>query len=263
MPDPTLFEAVHHPDSCVTGSLLGANESGTVIKLIPLFCHKWTCPQCRKIKAYKWRDIAVAGNPQRFITLTLKENKRLTVRYQAQIIKDAFPKLVAAARKEFGEFEYMMVFELTKKGTPHVHLLQRGAFIPKAWLSRTWRALTGAFVVDIKKIFNPKDVGNYITKYLGKTLGDVSLLLSGMRIIVRSKKWIVDDHNGKSAAENQGSDDCFDWTYASYLPAEAIKILISKYGYTVDTNQSAGCIEIHGPPTEDIIPQLIWPLIDR
>jgi len=263
MPDLSLYDVINDTNSCVTGSLLGVNDSGSTIKVIPLFCHKWTCSKCRKVKSYKWRDIAVAGKPQRFITLTLKENKRLTIHYQARIIKKAFPKLVQKIRKEFGEFEYLVVYELTKKGTPHIHLLQRGVFIPKSWLSREWKKLTGAYIVDIKKIFNPKDVGKYLTKYMGKELGRASVLLSGMRVITKSGNWIIYTGDAEDPDNNGDNEDCFDWTFATYKPMEAIRLLIDNYGYIIDHTRNTGAIELHGPPTDDIIPQIMWPLIDR
>lgn len=64
--------------------------------------------------------------------------------------------------------EYFLVWERTKKGWPHAHLLLRAPYIPQAWLSIVWEELTGARVVDIRTVHSPADVVSYIAKYLSK-----------------------------------------------------------------------------------------------
>ena len=249
--------------SCVTGTLVGSNERGDMIKIIPLYCHKWTCSQCAKVKSYEWKNIAVSGKPQRFMTLTLKENKRLSAGYQAKIIKKAWTKLVSLIRKTFGSFDYMLVFELTKKGTPHIHVLQRGCFIPKKWLSEQWMKLTGAFIVDIRKIFNEKDVARYIMKYLGKALGEVSEELHGMRIIQRSKNWIIVDPDKDDEDDDIREDGIYDWYYTRDLPGIILEAAKTMHGFSITGDQSKGCFVLHGPPDVDICDKLTFIDDDR
>lgn len=66
--------------------------------------------------------------------------------------------------------EYFLVWEWTRRGWPHAHLLVRGPFIPQRWLSRQWNELTGAPVVDIRQVSTPAGAVNYLAKYLTKAL---------------------------------------------------------------------------------------------
>ena len=64
--------------------------------------------------------------------------------------------------------EYFLVWERTKKGWPHIHLLLRAPFIPQGWLSHAWNELTGAPIVDIRALHSPVQIVSYISKYLAK-----------------------------------------------------------------------------------------------
>jgi len=248
--------------NCINGSLIGANEDGSKLKIVPLYCHKWTCDHCRKLKSKKWKDIAMSGQPERFITLTLRAQKKLTAKYQARIIKDAFTKLVKDIRHDYGEMEYLMVFELTKQGTPHVHIMQRGAFIPKGWLSRKWQKYTGSFIVDIKSIRDPRDVSRYMMKYLGKALSDVARELHGMRIIQRSKKWIIPEVAKELEGDTPIDDDVLEWTFCTFRPYEVVDRATMILGYTIKDYMDGECLVLEGKPDEDIAYKIIEPLIE-
>lgn len=66
------------------------------------------------------------------------------------------------------ELEYFLVWERTKAGWPHAHLLIRAPFIPQAALSSIWAELTGAPIVDIRQIHQASQAIAYIAKYLAK-----------------------------------------------------------------------------------------------
>ena len=66
------------------------------------------------------------------------------------------------------DIQYFLVWERTKSGWPHAHLLLRAPFIPQRWLSQNWEQLTGAKIVDIRAIKEPHTVAAYIAKYLTK-----------------------------------------------------------------------------------------------
>ena len=121
-------------------------------------------------------------------------------------------------RKEWGAFEYLLVFELTKIGTPHIHVSARGPFIDKNWLSRTWNELTGSFIVGIRKIKSTADCANYMSKYMGKALAEVSSTLQGMRIIQRSNGYILPDPESDKTAEELNFQEPMHWTFCTYTP---------------------------------------------
>lgn len=64
--------------------------------------------------------------------------------------------------------QYFLVWELTKAGWPHAHLLLRAPYIPQKWLARNWQDLTGAPIVDIRAIRHADHVAHYVAKYLAK-----------------------------------------------------------------------------------------------
>lgn len=92
-------------------------------------------------------------------------------------VDDAFARTSLAVNQLFkrirrrwpdSRIEYFLVWERTKKGWPHAHLLLRAPFIPQGWLSGVWNELTGAPIVDIRAVHTPGEVVAYIAKYLSK-----------------------------------------------------------------------------------------------
>lgn len=150
-------------------TLLAWSPGGSTHRIYPLRCKCWTCPVCwRKNLAHLIKQIE-AQPPQRFITLTAKPQLLETPiacynRSRAQI-----RRLFQLARERFGAQEYAVFCELHKSGFPHWHILQRGAFIPQAWLSSTWAKLTGAHIVDIRACNDKRGATRYVIKYVTKS----------------------------------------------------------------------------------------------
>ncbi|MHB0886576.1 MAG: hypothetical protein ACYC41_11930 [Bacillota bacterium] len=61
-------------------------------------------------------------------------------------------------------FQYLATVEV-KGGMTHLHILQKGDFIPQAWLSSEWEKLGGGRVVDIRAVHEDAGVARYIFKY--------------------------------------------------------------------------------------------------
>ncbi len=248
----------HHDDGltrdhdCVTGSLLGASPQGNALQIIPMYCHRWSCPRCRKYKSGKWRKIAIVGKPQRFMTLTLKADPSVAPRKMALKAKKAFTLLVMILRKDYGEFEYMLVWELTKAGTPHMHILQRGDFIPKGRLSKEWCALTGSYIVDIKQIKNDGHVARYITKYMGKSMGETNNTLDGLRIVQKSQGFLPDFPDGEDLELSPTDKKITSWVFCSARPREIMEYLLTLDGVELLSSSTVTCIEFRGPPADDI-----------
>lgn len=150
---------------------------GTIIKIqagklraIKLSCRSWSCEKCRGDRAKGLIMEVREGKPQRFITLTVNPLWFETPEERAR-------KLVAAwrlirrrflAERPNAVVEFMAVFERTKAGEPHLHIAQRGSFMPQKWLSNQMAELLGAKVVDIRYIRDQKRVALYVAKYIGK-----------------------------------------------------------------------------------------------
>jgi len=257
MNEPSKKPDVFKDHDCVTGSLVGASASGSTLKVIPMFCHKWTCPRCSKRKASVWRSIAQRGKPERFITLTLKADENKDVIQYAKEGKKAFAKLVQKLRRRYEVFEYMLVWELTKKGTPHIHMLQRGTWIPKQVLSDLWCSLTGSFIVDIKRIHRSNEVARYITKYMGKSIAECSEVLNGLRMLQKSKNYVIEPLPEEERGGDEDIEDIDSWIFCSATPRELLEVAKELFGCTLDDRSSANCLVLRAPPDPDLACKLV------
>jgi len=178
-------------------------------------------------------------------------------------MKKAFAKLVQKIRYKTGNFEYLLVFELTKKGTPHIHMLSRGGFIPQAWLSDQWKKLTGSFIVDIRRIRRKKDVSNYITKYLGKAIASVAEGLNGLRVVQKSKLWDLRSDEEKSQKPGTDLTGISTFAFCFTTPKKVYTYLTEKKGFQLDADSSKTCWTLRGPPTEDLESDVLWSLVEE
>lgn len=135
-----------------------------------LSCRRWSCDECAEDRAAELVRLAVAGKPTHFITLTCQPSLWPSPADAARAMQDARADLVRRIRKlgPSFPFEYFSVWEATKTGWPHLHILARTEFIDQAWLSATWSELTGAPIVDIRRVRQVEDAASYVAKYVGK-----------------------------------------------------------------------------------------------
>lgn len=153
---------------CGGWSLVKHDIHGT--RGITLWCRSWSCPDCLPHRVKGLKKQAAAGHPTTFITLTVNPAHGETREERARELSDALKILVKRARRKFRKvkFEYMAVFEETKKGEPHLHILARAPFIPQRWLSETMNELIEAPIVDVRRIHSARHAANYVAKYVGK-----------------------------------------------------------------------------------------------
>jgi hypothetical protein len=64
--------------------------------------------------------------------------------------------------------EYFLVWESTKAGWPHAHVLLAAPRVSKHWLSTQWRELTGSYIIDLQNVSSAQHAAGYLTKYLAK-----------------------------------------------------------------------------------------------
>jgi len=101
-------------------------------------------------------------------------------------IMSSFSTLVRRMRQSTA-LEYAAVKETGQGGMKHLHVLLKGvAWVSQAWLSTTWKALTGAWNVDIRRCSGKKPVG-YMAKYMAKGLEMIGGTLK--KLITFSKGW--------------------------------------------------------------------------
>lgn len=140
---------------------------GCVI-LSQIKCKRWGCRHCgpRRINSLALRVRNAKAN--RFITLTVNTGHYDSPRAAYDDTRRKLSTLSRRIRTRFGSFEYVRILEVTKKGWPHYHLICRSGYIPQKWISEAWSTLTGAYIVDVRKIDNRENVYFYIVKYLSK-----------------------------------------------------------------------------------------------
>lgn len=138
-------------------------------QIIPARCKRWTCYECAQVNYYRVDRLLALGDPERFITLTRAGTSPKEINFNLK-------HLIQGLRRKGYVFEYAAVVELHLNGQPHLHMMQRGDFIPQELLSQMWETYTaksyggsGSFIVDIRKIDPNQNVKGYLMKYLKKS----------------------------------------------------------------------------------------------
>ena len=131
--------------------------------VVPMLCDKYTCKYCGPRRVEMWRSVIELAEPERFITLTGVGKTLAEVGRVATTI-------VQHLRRKGYQFEYCLTFERHKNGKFHIHMLQKGDYIPQKVLSEYLRSATHgqSYVVDIRRC-RPGTAG-YVTKYATKLL---------------------------------------------------------------------------------------------
>lgn len=136
--------------------------------LMAVTCKRWGCRYCGGKKAVSLGFKVQTANPNKLITLTVNPAVHESPRKAYHDTRRKLAELSKVVRKETGEFEYLRILEVTKKGWPHYHLVARSPYIKQKWISSIWNSLTGASIVDIRAIHKVEHVSSYVMKYLCK-----------------------------------------------------------------------------------------------
>lgn len=155
--------------ACGTKTLQATGPNGQRIA-IPMRCNTWGCAICGpRLKKRLIRKF-VAGAPDALLTLTCNPAQNHSP-YEAFVrMSKAVNTLFKRLRRLFPKhsLQYALVWETTAKGWPHAHLLLRAPYIPHQVLSSYWAELTGAPIVDIRRVTHEGQVARYVAKYLTK-----------------------------------------------------------------------------------------------
>lgn len=136
-----------------------------------VFCKCWERDCCQPRRRAKLIREIRDGEPNRFITLTTVHRRPEEATKEALDMSTWLRILMRRIQQKTRQksLAYFVVREAHKDGWPHLHIAWRGPWIDQAWLSEQWAALSGGVKVDIRAIDNPGRVGQYLSKYLGKS----------------------------------------------------------------------------------------------
>ncbi len=151
-------------------SITALRLDGNHLTAIPLRCKSWPCPGCGPRRKAKLIAEILSGSPNTFLTLTWKPRPNFTPNQAASLMSRKFSCLVKRIRLTHPNrpFQYALVWEATKQGWPHLHIVCRAPYIPQKWLSAEWAALTGSPIVDIRAIKDQDTAARYVSKYVSK-----------------------------------------------------------------------------------------------
>jgi len=138
--------------------------------VIPLKCKCWTCDECRPCRTKRLVEEAKRGVPTLFITLTSRRRAGLTPDQAAEALVAAWRRVRREYTREHGagSLAFLAVFEETKRGWPHLHIVARCKWLSQKWLSKRMGDLHGSPVVDVRRIHGLRKVAAYVTKYISK-----------------------------------------------------------------------------------------------
>lgn len=162
-------------------------------KAITLYCNAWGCEHCHNRRVRRLIAEIIQGHPERLLTLTCRAGTKETPDKQAQFMSQCFRKLWAKVRKRWPgvEHHYFCVFEAHKSGWPHLHIATRGCYMDWQWIKDRWEEISGSPGVDIRRIYDPKDCGSYMAKYIGKN----PHRYQGVKRYWRTLKWNLEPEN--------------------------------------------------------------------
>lgn len=136
----------------------------------PIRCKRWSCDHCQPWRKRRLVAKGASGKPDTFLTLTASLETADTPAAAAKVLVLAFRKIRREAMKRYGykRLPFIAVFEATKKGQPHLHILMRCPWLDHDWLSARMAHHARAPIVDIRRVRKAQDIVRYLFKYIGK-----------------------------------------------------------------------------------------------
>ena len=169
----------------------------------PLKCKCWTCDECGPRRKAQLIAKAFAGKPTNFLTLTCSTSHFAYPQEGARALSEAWKLIVKRAKREaarditktphphgpkarwmgkedskgrvprqvtlsHGKLPYLAVFEATKNGWPHLHIICRLPWMSQLWVSVQMDEIMSSPICWIERIADDGRIVHYISKYVGK-----------------------------------------------------------------------------------------------
>ena len=151
-------------DQCIVKTEDGSHD------IHPLKCKCWSCPDCRPDRTKRLCYEARRGKPDLFVTLTSKNVPGADPSAAARKMVWAWRIIRAEFMKANGlaSLPFLAVFEETKRGWPHVHIVARCKWLDQKWLAKRMGELTGSSICWVERLTSTRKIAHYVTKYIGK-----------------------------------------------------------------------------------------------
>lgn len=216
-------------------------QDGQQITAVPLYCNRWSCEICQPRRQAQLKFLARAGKPNTFMTLTVNPKWRDNPTERAQALRDAFQKLVKRIKRKYGykRLPYLAVFERTKRGEPHLHILLRCKWIDQRWLSRQMAEMINAPIVDIRRVWNTQHAATYISKYIGKD----PVAFTGCK-----RYWKSRDYDLRTTDDDTAETHSNGVWEVRELSLEQYADMMTALGHNVSYTPSRVDIEVKKPP---------------
>lgn len=141
-------------------------------------CKQWDCHECAVKHRERWvlraqmgvRQYLGEGLKVDFVTITSHERLK-TFTATDYVWRQAWPKLYAALKRHAEKLEYFIVPERHKDGRMHVHALWT-ANVSQKWVKDNGRRRGLGYQAKVKHVADAQAASNYVTKYVGKSLGE-------------------------------------------------------------------------------------------
>jgi len=154
----------------ICGKSTFIREENGVFEAKRFFCKSWRCPRCAPQRKKRLTKEAYLGNPNTFLTLTVRRLSCESPDEGARRLVIAFRRMrqEIQRKKGIGPIPFLAVFEETENGWPHLHILMRAPFINQKWISDFMARRMDSPVCWIVRLKSRKKAAAYVAKYLSK-----------------------------------------------------------------------------------------------
>lgn len=146
------------------------NHDAHRVAVATLRCKRWSCDDCFGLRLRKLRRECRDGNPTTFLTLTARRSSETDPHEAARGLVRAWRIVRQRLKTQKGikSVQFMAVFETTKQGMPHLHILARMPYVEQKLISQWMDELTNSPIVDIRRVRSTKQAAAYVSKYVSK-----------------------------------------------------------------------------------------------
>jgi len=160
------------------GLLIGWDEASKRALVTRADCDSWLCPECAERMRQRWvlraqigvRQFISASQRVDFVTITGHEALKSFAATE-RVWREAWPVLYAALKRQNRALQFIVIPEKHHDGRMHVHSLWT-AGVSQRWLKDNARARGLGYKASVTRVGNALTAGAYVTKYIGKSLGD-------------------------------------------------------------------------------------------